>query len=69
MARKIADCRDIPNEISCTLTISGEEKEVIDAAVLHAVNAHGEEDTPQLREMIRGSLKDETIEKPEFQVA
>ena len=28
MARKIADCRDFPSEMNCTLTISGEEDEV-----------------------------------------
>ncbi len=69
MARKVADCRDFPNEIGCTLRISGEEKEVLDAAALHAVSVHGEKDTPEFRETLRGMLKDEDEEKPEFQVA
>ena len=31
----------------------------LDAAVAHAVRAHGHEDTPELREQISGALKDE----------
>jgi len=59
MPRKVADCRDIPNEVGCTLTISGEEEEVVRAAAEHAVSVHDEEDTPELRKLIRDSLKDE----------
>jgi predicted small metal-binding protein len=59
MARKVADCRDFPNEVGCTLTISGEEKEVLDAAVAHAVAVHGHENTPELREQLRMMLKNE----------
>jgi len=58
-SRKTADCRDIPSESGCTLTISGEEEEVVRAAAVHAADVHGHEDTPELRTMIRGSLKDE----------
>ena len=58
MARKMIDCRAIPNEIGCTLTIAGGEDEVMDAAVAHAVAKHGHEDTPELREMVRGGLVD-----------
>ncbi len=57
--RKVADCRLYPSEKNCTLTISGTEEEVLDAAVQHAVSAHGHEDTPELREEIRAILKDE----------
>jgi predicted small metal-binding protein len=59
MARKVADCREMPSESGCTLTISGEEEEVVRAAVEHAVSVHGHEDTPEFREMVRASLKDE----------
>jgi predicted small metal-binding protein len=59
MARKVADCRDMPSENGCTLTIAGEEEEVLTAATQHAVASHGHEDTVELREMIRGGLKDE----------
>lgn len=59
MARKVADCRRFPSERPCTLTIAGEEEEVLRAAVQHAVSWHGDDDTPELRMMIRASLVDE----------
>lgn len=58
MARKMIDCRTMPSEINCTLTIAGEEDEVLDAAVMHAVAKHGHEETAELREQIRGGLVD-----------
>lgn len=59
MARKVADCRDFPNERGCTLTISGEEDEVVAAAVQHAVTVHGHADDEELRTWLRQNLKDE----------
>jgi hypothetical protein len=41
------------------LTISGTEAEVLDAATQHAVASHGHDDTPELRERLRGMLEDE----------
>jgi predicted small metal-binding protein len=58
MTRKMVDCRTMPSEINCTLTIAGEEEEVLDAAVMHAVAKHGHENTPELREQIRAGLVD-----------
>jgi predicted small metal-binding protein len=58
--RKTADCREFPSEVGCTLTISGEEEEVVRAAVEHAISCHGETDSFELREQIRESLKDES---------
>ena len=58
MARKMIDCRQIPSDINCTLTIAGEEDEVLDAAAAHAVDKHSHEDTPKLRESLRGALVD-----------
>ncbi|MFD7920760.1 DUF1059 domain-containing protein [Streptomyces sp. NPDC059740] len=57
--RKVADCRDYPSESNCTLTISGEEDEVVRAAAEHAVSVHGHDDSPEMREQIRGMLKEE----------
>ncbi|WP_127358105.1 DUF1059 domain-containing protein [Actinacidiphila soli] len=57
--RKVADCRDHPNVSGCTLTISGEEEEVVRAAAEHAVSVDEHEDDAELRQMIRGDLKDE----------
>jgi predicted small metal-binding protein len=58
MARKYIDCREFPNDANCTLAISGTEQEVLDAAVMHAVSVHGHENAPELRETLRGMLKD-----------
>ena len=59
MARVMADCRRFPSESNCSLTIIGEEEEVIRAAAEHSVSAHGHEDTPELREQVRGLLEPE----------
>ena len=60
MVRKIADCRDFPSEINCTLTISGEEDEVITAALQHAVSVHGHEDTAEVKAWLKENMiKDE----------
>lgn len=59
MSRKIADCRDFPSESQCTLTLAGEEDEVLKAATEHAVSVHGHQDSPQLRSEIRSMLKAE----------
>jgi predicted small metal-binding protein len=61
MARKVADCRDFPSEIGCTLAISGEEDEVITAAVQHAVAVHGHADNSELRSWLKENLKDEVV--------
>ncbi|KPH99053.1 protein of unknown function DUF1059 [Actinobacteria bacterium OV450] len=57
--RKVMDCREYPSEVGCTLTITGEEDEVMGAAVQHAVSVHGEEDTQEFRDALRGMLKPE----------
>ncbi|MYS81474.1 DUF1059 domain-containing protein [Streptomyces sp. SID5474] len=59
MMRKVADCRDMPSESGCTLTIAGSEDEVVAAATQHAVAVHGHTDSPEFREEIRKYLKDE----------
>ncbi len=59
MSRKVADCRSMPSESGCTLTISGEEEEVVRAAAEHAASVHGHDDTPEFREEVRGMLQDE----------
>jgi predicted small metal-binding protein len=48
-----------PSERNCSLKISGTEEEVLEAAVHHAVSAHGHENTPGLKEQLRHALKDE----------
>ncbi|HSV32992.1 MAG TPA: DUF1059 domain-containing protein [Pyrinomonadaceae bacterium] len=56
--RKTIDCRTYPSEKGCTLSIEGTEEEVLDAAMAHAVTAHGHTDGPELREKLRSLLKD-----------
>ena len=56
MPRKTFDCRDWPGE--CSLAISGEEEEVVDVQLIHVVQVHGQQQSPELRELIRASLKD-----------
>ena len=64
MSRKVADCRDFPSDSDCTLTISGEEDEVVVAATQHAVTVHGHEDTDEVRAWLRQNLKDEVPAQP-----
>jgi Protein of unknown function (DUF1059) len=64
MGRVMADCRRFPSDSNCSLTIIGEEEEVIQAAAEHSVSVHSHEDTPELREQIRGMLEPEDNFKP-----
>lgn len=57
MARVMADCRRMPSDSGCSLTIIGEEEEVVRAAAEHAASVHGHEDTAELREQLRGFLE------------
>ena len=62
-ARKYIDCREQTSSYGCTLKISGKEEEVIKAAIDHAIATHGAEDSLELVDHIRRSLKAETPEK------
>jgi hypothetical protein len=57
--RKIADCRRFESESNCSLTIIGEEDEVVVAAAEHAASVHGHADGPELREQVRAMLESE----------
>ena len=59
MARKIADCRRFESDSNCTLTIIGEEDELVAAAASHAVTVHGHQDTPELRAQLLALLEPE----------
>jgi predicted small metal-binding protein len=59
MARYYVDCREMPSENNCDLAMAGSEEHLVEAAAMHAVTAHKHEDTPQLREEIRGAMKEE----------
>jgi len=55
--RKAIDWRDYPSESGCTLRLEGNEEEVLEAAVNHAITQHGHTENPELREQIRTLLK------------
>lgn len=59
MGRKFIDCRAFPSETNCTIAISADtEAELLEAAVQHAVAVHKHQDSAELREMIKGAIKD-----------
>jgi hypothetical protein len=64
MPRTIADCRRFESETNCSLTIIGEQDEVLAAAAQHAVSVHGHHDTPELREQLRAMLEPEDSYQP-----
>jgi len=58
MARTYIDCREFPSDMHCTVAISADsEKELLDAAVQHAVAVHGHTDTPELRQQLKQLFK------------
>ena len=58
MTRHSIDCRDYPSESNCSVAISADsKKELLAAAVQHAVAVHGHKDSPELREQIGGMIK------------
>ncbi len=61
MARKYIDCREIPSDTKCTVTIAADsEKELMDVAVQHAVQQHGHQDTPEFRQQLTSAIKSGT---------
>ncbi len=61
--RKVIDCRWFPTENPCDIAISGNEEEVLNIAVQHAVQSHGHRNTPELREQLRSMLREESKPK------
>jgi predicted small metal-binding protein len=62
MPRKYIDCRTYPSEMNCSLAMSANSaKELLEAAVQHAVAVHGHADTPELRQALESMLKDEPV--------
>lgn len=61
MTRKYIDCREFPSDMHCSVAISADtDKELIDAAVQHAVAVHGHKDTPEFRKEIMGAMHEGT---------
>ena len=60
MTRKFVDCRDYPSEMNCTIAISADsEKELLEAAVQHAVSVHSHSDSPELRQALTNMIRTE----------
>jgi predicted small metal-binding protein len=58
MPRQYVDCREFPSESKCSVAISADnERELVEAAVQHAVAVHGHQDTPEFRQMLAGAIK------------
>jgi hypothetical protein len=57
--RKVIDCRWFRAAQPCDITISGNEEDVLNIAVQHAVESHGHPNTPELRKELRLMLCDE----------
>jgi hypothetical protein len=54
----MADCRKFSTPANpCSMVFIGEEQELLDAVVAHAVSKHGHEDTPSTRQEIAESLE------------
>lgn len=64
MTRVMADCRRFPSDSNCSLTIIGEEDEVVRAATEHAISVHGHTDGPDLQNGIRQMLETEESYTP-----
>jgi len=58
--RKMIDCRWFPTDNPCDIAISGNEEEVLNIAVQHAVQSHGYTESPELRQQIRSMLRNES---------
>jgi len=61
MSRKYIDCREYPSTMNCTVALSADnDKELLEAAVQHAVAVHSHTDTPELRKQLASMFKSGT---------
>ncbi len=59
----VIDCGKYPSEKNCQLKMSVPEshlEELIEASASHAVSAHGHEDSPELRSLLRQGVQFES---------
>jgi predicted small metal-binding protein len=57
--RKYIDCRNYPSENKCTIALSADsDRELLEAAVQHAIAVHKHQDTPELRTMLKGAMRE-----------
>ena len=61
MSRQYIDCREFPSAMNCSVALSADsDKELLEAAVQHAVAVHGHADTPELRKQLAPMFKSGT---------
>jgi predicted small metal-binding protein len=61
MSRQYIDCREFPSAMNCSVALSADsDKELLEAAVQHAVAVHGHTDTPELRKQLALMFKQGT---------
>ncbi len=61
MSRKYIDCREFPSEMNCTLALCADtEKELLEAAVQHAVAVHQHQDSADFRQQLRQLFREGT---------
>ena len=61
MSRQDIDCQEFPSAMNCSVTLSADsDKELLEAAVQHAVAVHGHADTPDLRKQLASMFKSGT---------
>lgn len=58
MPKKSFRCSDVADE-NCSVVIVGNKDAVVELAVLHLVNSHGQKDTHNLRQSLHARLRDE----------
>jgi hypothetical protein len=60
----VSDCGKMPSEKNCKLVMlapEGQQTDLVEAAVAHAVKSHGHQDTPELRTETEKGLTHVTI--------
>jgi len=61
MSRQYIDFREFPSAMNCSVALSADsDKELLEAAVQHAVAVHGHTDTPELRKQLTSMFKQGT---------
>ncbi len=59
MTRQYIDCREYPSDTNCTVSIAADsDKELLEAAVQHAVAVHGHQDSEELRKTLSTLFKE-----------
>ena len=59
----VGNCADFPSDNGCQLVIMGpvnQKDDLIEAGIAHAIT-HGHEDSPELREMLSGGLRNVAV--------